>query len=252
MKLNHKIKLLLATRSPSLLRNCNRAYNGTTASIDWHGRKVKYRPGTSDPNIIYHVLFKTRPRVEYFIPDHVRPEVILDIGGHIGCAALYFNRLFPKAKVYSFEPVADNQVLHEANTGDIENIILIKAGLGNADRTLRVSASSVANMASFSINQSENDDGPTREIQIVNAHRCLRDLGVERADIIKLDAEGAESEIIAALEDELLGGAQWITGELHNEASFGILNKLSTWYDLGVTKKYHQHVFMFEGARRSA
>ena len=250
MQLKKDLKWLLATRSPSLVRNRYRKFNGTTSSLQWHGREVTYRPGTNDPNIIYNVLFKTRPREEYAVPATVKPLTILDIGGHIGSAALFFAMRYPDAHVYSFEPVNDNFELLKKNTQGLRNVTAVNLGLGNEDRTLKVRAATPGNLASFSVNSTDTSSGPEREIVIRNAGRCLQELSIDKVDLIKLDAEGAEMEIIEALPEEILGNAQWITGELHGENCFDVLQLLSRWYELGVNKKYSQQVFMFEGWNR--
>lgn len=251
MRIKKDLDWLLATRSWSLIRNRKRDFDGTVATINWKGRDICYRPGTSDPNIIYNVLYKKKPRVEYYVPVSVRPDVILDIGGHIGSAALYFSYLYPEAQVISFEPVEDNYQLLKTNTQSVANVKTVNVGLGKEDRLLTVQASTPENLASFSMNRQESVEGPTRKVEIRNTNECLRELGVEKIDIIKLDAEGAELEIICSLDPELLGGAQWITGELHGDDAFEVLHYLSQWYELGAEKKYSQRIFMFEGKSKT-
>ena len=98
------------------MRDCRRERSGSEISnYVWNRKPIYYRPGTSDPDVIYNVLLKPGKKAEYWVPDVVDPEVILDIGSNIGISAVYFASRYPKAGVYSFEPMPENFTLLSKN-----------------------------------------------------------------------------------------------------------------------------------------
>jgi hypothetical protein len=56
-------------------RDCSK-----TLEYNWGGTKLHYRPGTSDQDLIYDILLRTGRKEEYWLPDDIQSEVILDIG----------------------------------------------------------------------------------------------------------------------------------------------------------------------------
>lgn len=70
-----------------------------------------YRP-EDDP--IVKSIFETE---EYKLPiENFQPKLILDWGGNIGCAAVYFAIKYPDAQIYSVEPEKNNFKLLTFNT----------------------------------------------------------------------------------------------------------------------------------------
>ncbi len=96
----HDLKVLLRSRSLAFTRDRSpeRFAPGALASLRWRGRTVHYRPGSSDPEVIYKILLKGGKKAEYFVPESAAPRVIWDIGANIGAAALYFAERFPQAR----------------------------------------------------------------------------------------------------------------------------------------------------------
>ena len=67
---------------------------------------------------------------EYLLPlDDFQPKLILDCGGNIGCAAVYFANKSPNAKIYSVEPEENNFQIMELNTQNYKNVTPIKSAL---------------------------------------------------------------------------------------------------------------------------
>ena len=50
------------------------APNGKVAVLKWKGRNIFYRVGTSDTNIIYHVLLKGDGQGDYFVAGRCAPK----------------------------------------------------------------------------------------------------------------------------------------------------------------------------------
>ncbi len=62
-----------------------------------------------------------------------RTPLIIDAGGHIGAAAVWFATQFPKARVVSVEPDPDNAALCRENTGRLGNVEVWQAAIGGSN-----------------------------------------------------------------------------------------------------------------------
>ena len=154
-----ELKLLLNSRSWEFVYNHRRGNLGRdVATYRWRGKAVRYRPGTSDAHIIHQVLLRKRARAAYHIPIYIKPRGILDIGAHIGCAALYFASQYPNTAIYSFEPVPENFKLLQQNVGEQPNIRAFNVALGDKDSLRNIRAANPHNLASFSFYQAEDNN----------------------------------------------------------------------------------------------
>lgn len=85
-----------------------------------------YRPNTSDEPVIKSI-FQFQ---EYALPiQNFQPKLILDCGGNIGCAAVYFTNKYPDAKIYSVEPEKNNFQMLKFNTCLYENIYPVNSAM---------------------------------------------------------------------------------------------------------------------------
>jgi FkbM family methyltransferase len=218
--------------------------------IDWCGQEIFYRPGTSDVTIIYEVLF--RPPGTYWTPDVLNPSTILDIGGNIGVVSAYLARRFPRAQIFTFEPVPENYDLLLKNTSACRNIKASSVALGKKNAFQEISASSnPRNLGGYSFFENEAIGSLKRSVPVRNSREILRELGVSKVDMIKIDTEGAEYDILTAMDPEMLQTVQWIAGELHGVNDFNLLAYLSQWFDLSVKKPLKKRHFMFNACNRS-
>jgi len=72
--------------------------------------KIKYRLCLEEPSIILDRLRGLHPFYSYScikIKEHIKPEVILDVGANQGDFIDVFKKHFPKAKIISFEPAKE-------------------------------------------------------------------------------------------------------------------------------------------------
>jgi hypothetical protein len=64
------------------------------------------------------------------------PRIILDAGGNIGQTCLYLRKWFPKARIYSLEPVRSTFERLQRNTASHPNIFPANAHRHTGDRTI--------------------------------------------------------------------------------------------------------------------
>lgn len=214
---------------------------------------MHYRPGSSDPEVIYKILLKGGKKAEYYIPEGVSPRTIWDIGGNIGAASLYFLERFPLAEIHCFEPVPENYSLIEQNVADAPRIRPHRFALGSNEAALEMRASdSSRNFGGFSFHETGTAPDSTFKVQVRTPRGVIADGIASAPDLIKIDVEGAEHDILTAFDPQVLARVGWITGELHGNRSFAVLEFLSQWFDIETRKTLGKRLFTFSAKNRAA
>jgi len=227
------------------------AYTPKRGIYIWRKKPIYYRPGTSDTEVIYKILLRSGKKAEYYIPSTIVPNTILDIGGNIGIASIYFANLFPDAQIFTFEPVPNNIAILSDNIAPYPNIRAFPIALGNNDGHFEMfSSHSPRNFGGFSFFEHGSDKSKTVEIQMRNVKTVLTEIGLKQVDIIKIDTEGSEYNILTALDESVLRSVKWIIGEMHGERDFQLLAYLSQWFDIGLKKRLTNRLFMFRACNK--
>lgn len=225
---------------------------GLLHTIRWGLGSLHYRPGTSDQEVIYQVLLKPGRKAEYWLPDDASPAIVLDIGGNIGAVSVYFARRYPQARIYSVEPVPENFALLTKNIAPYANIKAYQLALGQADGELILNHSdNPINFGGFSIGDHGVHPDRKLRVRMQAVETFLCDIGVSEIDLIKIDTEGAEFDILTSMPDRILSRVGWIVGELHGRRDFELLAHLSQWFDIGVSKRVENRLFMFHARNKS-
>ena len=255
--LKTRAKVLLRSRSRDFTREYfKRDGEGSLRTYDWDGVPVTFRSGTSDAGLIYNILLKRGRKSEYALPPEAKlaPEdvkVVLDIGANIGIAALYFAATFPRATVHAFEPVPANCEVLRANARAQPRIQANCFALGAEDGELELfDSDDKANLGGFSSHGLGVNAARSQKVPVRHAGRALAELGVTQADLIKIDTEGAEWEILTALDPALLRGVRVIMGELHGRRDFELLDYLQPHFHIGAKKQLKTRLFNFFAVNR--
>lgn len=136
---------------------------------------------------------------EYSIFNVKSDDIILDLGGHIGCFAIYMHNKVNR--IYSYEPVYSNYILLTGNLeiNNIKNVFLYKQAVTELE----------TGKQKFYINISNGSDAHTfknknkstykeTEIDAINIHELMS----RHSDVncIKMDIEHKEKDIIFELD----------------------------------------------------
>ena len=222
-------------------------------SYNWNGKKVFYRTSSSDMTLIYEILLKSKYRSEYYFPEKIKPEVILDIGGNIGITSIYLASIFPNATIYTFEPLLENYKILQKNTEQYGNIKVFNIGLGSKNGSFKVFLSDDSeNFGGVSF-YSEGEGNKTEsytECKVRNINDVIQELNISAIDLMKIDTEGSEYDILSCLNEEILRSIFWITGELHGNRDFELLNYLNSMgFSISVKKLIDNRLFMFNAGK---
>lgn len=168
---------------------------------------VLIRPATADASTFEHIFIWNDYELDY--PAGVR--TIVDAGANIGLSAVYFANRFPDATIVAIEPQADNYELLRRNVLPYPAIVPLRAALWSHDTTLGLS------------NPRDRVDSyrysATAEEQAVEAFAIpsiLERFGVPTLDVLKIDIEGAETEVFAA-SDSWIDRVRMFVIELHGD-----------------------------------
>lgn len=124
-----------------------------------------------------------------FKPINGEPR-ILDCGANVGVSCLYFYRQFPTARITAFEPDPKVFLYLQSNlrTAGCDNIELIPKGVWSSETNLRFQSEG-ANAGRICGGEGSN------VIEIATVR--LREFLNEPVDMLKMDVEGAETEVLA-------------------------------------------------------
>lgn len=155
---------------------------------------------------LYEEIFKKY--IYYVQLDYLNPRII-DCGAHIGMATMYFKSMYPDARITAFEPEPPNLELLmknlEVNKMDTNVEVIPKAVWSSEGQMeLHVDADEENHWSSTSslFKGSWTTKQPTAPI-VVETVRLSSYLN-EPIDILKLDVEGAETEVLKECRDQLV------------------------------------------------
>jgi FkbM family methyltransferase len=167
------------------------------------------RRGTSDRRTFDKVFIARGYRCDLDGP----VNAILDGGANVGYASVWFANAWPEATVVAVEPDADNFALLERNTAAYPRVQRVRAGLWPRAASLRIEN---PDDQPWAFRVTECPPGPGA-IPAVTIPDLLRERGLERFDIVKLDIEGSEREVFADPRCHAwLGHTRLLVLELHD------------------------------------
>lgn len=234
----------------ALKRRLDHEKNGECSFL-YRSRPVFFRPGTSDTMVIEKTLLKPTQKREYRFPADFDPKVILDIGANMGATSILLSNQYPNATIHCFEPEPSNFRLLAKNATRYPNIKCYEVGLGNADKEcVLYSSDDVTNFGGFSQFERGVDKNRKTTIAIKNISTYLKTIGIKEVDLIKIDIEGAEFDVLTAMEREVLGKVGWIFGELHGERDFELLSCLSEHFDISLKKSLGDRISVFQARNK--
>lgn len=149
--------------------------------------------------------------------------VVVDIGANIGDFTVQAARLCPRGRVIAVEPMkaACDMIATQVRLNGLTNVTAICAAVSGED-----GETTTDHLAGpYSI----DGTGPER-VPVVMLRTLMKELNVDRIDLLKIDCEGAEWDILPAAED-VLPTVRQICMEFHLGRGW-TAEKLSKWLQL--------------------
>jgi len=149
----------------------------------------------------------------------INPGVIFDLGAHIGLSILYFKIKYPNSKIVAFEPNSNIFPILQENVecNNLTDVELHNIALGNKDevRTFYIDNSGNDSFSTGSFNKNAWN-GTQKSIGVSVKCEQLSKYINEDVDILKMDIEGAETEVLKELvENDKLKHVKNILIEYH-------------------------------------
>jgi FkbM family methyltransferase len=137
--------------------------------------------------------------------------VIVDIGAHKGIVSCYLAKKYPQAKIYSFEPVAENYaaLVENLKRNNITNVTAINKAVTKDGRGVRVTVDPYNNSGGANIYGMGE-----RQVESITLDEIFKLYGFVSIDLLKIDCEGAEFEILRSA-NGLLKRVKALRGEFH-------------------------------------
>jgi len=176
--------------------------------------------------------------IYFFETDNPQP-IIIDVGAHIGLSTLYFKHLYPFAQIIAIEPNPISFKLLEQNIWENDLVDIKTFNLAIASKKTHLSLHQdpdLSWLSSTSIHQGAwtgEQKTESFEVEAVPLSQFLD----QKIDFLKMDVEGAETDIILATNEKLQQIKQMII-ECHGQ-DFSTTAKIQKHLqDLGFTVSF--------------
>lgn len=175
------------------LKRLRRLPRFTPGTTELSGSRVNF-PDAKSFLFMYREIFEQQ--IYRFRAAALEP-VILDCGANIGLSVLYFKKLFPGSRIVAFEPDPAVFSLLDGNVkaAGLNDVILKNQAVWSRTSELPFMADGADGGRVVATD-------PEKVRQTVPAVR-LRDFLAEKVDFLKLDIEGAETEVLSDCADRL-------------------------------------------------
>lgn len=216
----------------------NRVISRYPTRIDG-GMRLMIRTEGGDDGILREI-FQRKVYDHYCVP--TSGQTVVDAGAHIGCYTLRAASLVgPEGEVLAFEPSSGNYALLRENLklNKLKNVSAMNFGLGESESRTRLWVQHLR--ALNSTTRKEGGEGSRiigeEQVRIRRLDDVLEEQGIERLDLLKLDAEGAELAILKGARSTLSRFRPQIMGEAH-----------PGWSDPGVSILEYLKAFGYQGS----
>ncbi len=147
--------------------------------------------------LLFEEMFITE---QYRFTSPNQNPLIIDCGANIGIASLYFKLKYPNCSVIAYEPDPDSYQLLVKNIkqNDLKNITTKNVGLAEKEGTITFYTGDVKGDLTSSIVKGRSSGAQSFKIKTEQLSSVLK---ANKCDLIKMDIEGAESEVIKDLEE---------------------------------------------------
>jgi len=143
-------------------------------------------------NTPWGVSFKND--IRKFFPNW-EPNTIFDIGANIGQTALTYHKLWPKAKIYSFEPIPSTYKKLKENTNNNGRISPYQLAFGSKEGNVIMNEGKNSLLSSIE-DISDQDIKNKIEVDITTINSFCTAKKIRKINLLKIDTEGHDLEVV--------------------------------------------------------
>jgi FkbM family methyltransferase len=219
-----------------------------TVSIDGIPHPIKLRAATSDARAMADCLLG----MQYDIDPGFEPKTVLDLGGNIGCSAIYFANRWPNARIVVVEPLPSTFELLKENTRFYSNIRSVHAAAHPRRETISLHVPKTGFWGARVTTVARNGAAQSHSAPGVPVEDLMSEYGIDHIDILKMDIEGSEADLFANNPHPWLSRTRLVMIELHDNIRMGC-----TWHMERALSRYktrrarldENHIVWLESAR---
>lgn len=133
----------------------------------------------------------------------VTPRTVIDVGGNVGQFAVAWAKLFPQARVHSFEPVPDCAAELRKNVSLLEGVKIYPFALGEAAGEAELHVNSYSYASSFlPATRKHREAFPEVQesgevsVEVSTLDRVFSGVELRGPVLLKLDVQGYEAQVI--------------------------------------------------------
>jgi FkbM family methyltransferase len=123
------------------------------------------------------------------------PRVIVDCGANIGLTSVFYSNKYPEAKIIAVEPESSNFEVLKKNTKHYPNVTPIHAALWKTNGKVNLVDFEVGHDGFMVSENCDQNTGRSGGITSLTVDKILEDFRLPFIDILKIDIEGAETEV---------------------------------------------------------
>jgi FkbM family methyltransferase len=208
------------------------------------GRAITLRAGTTDTNVFRQHFIS---RELYDIPKLDSPDVIVDLGAHIGIATEVFRRQYPTARIISVEMDSANYDLCARNHASTPAQVSVHAAVWSSTGVVTTEDVGEGNWAfrARGVDRSGSVEAPRTsgpQVPAISFGDFVREYGLDHISILKIDIEGSEAELLESAWREIFGITELVVMEVHDWISGirdrveAVLGETRQEFDLAITQ----------------
>lgn len=181
------------------------------------------------------------------------PEVILDVGGHIGTFGLLAKSYWPNARLIALEPnpithflyivnmkvngITNYSILNKALSYDPQACVLLGTAPGcsflrtpkEADKYLKEGLALPEGKYNRQVLTPTDFTVSNSKVETVTIEELFEEYEIDKVDLAKWDCEGGEVEVFKSMSDEAASKFKYMCGEHHIQDAEGIHLKGTIW-----------------------
>ena len=190
------------------------------------------RPRSSDIRVAFEI-FITR-ELEMPWPLAQAPTTIIDGGANVGYATLALKHRWPDAFIVAVEPDLDNCIVLRKNVQSLSNVVLLQKGIWGSQCHLRVKTDPAA--AAWSLQFEPVNENTPGSVGSETVSDLIGRLPGNHCDLLKLDIEGAETNIFSQPDLSWIGQVSVILIETHGAAARSVVCRAADRFGLKVSQ----------------